>query len=57
MTICTLDKDINKCICYDPETSTCTSDKPCGMTREEIVLEKQLGYERKERWYEKYYKR
>lgn len=57
MIICTLDKEINKCICFDPETCACTSQKPCGMAKAEIIKENQPGYVRQERWYEKYYKK
>lgn len=48
---CTLEKDINKCPHYNPETEECNRQEPCsfGQTRE------QPTFVRKERWYEKYY--
>lgn len=51
---CNLDRDINECPYYDKEKEICINENTCSFqVSDEEIVEK---YERKERWYEKYYK-
>ena len=52
--VCTLDRDINNCPYYDPETSSCKKEDPCNFGEKKDG--KASTYVRKKRWYEKYYK-
>lgn len=55
MNVCTLDRKINTCKFFDKETCECCSENPCGMVKK---LDKiNVPQERKEKWYDKYYKR
>lgn len=49
--ICKLDKDINKCPYYS--NGKCSYDKKCSFQ----ITKDAAQYVRKERWYEKYYKK
>lgn len=55
---CILDAEINDCAFFDRNTGQCTkgNDNTCGMLRktEDGI---NTGYERRTRWYEKYYKK
>ena len=53
MAKCTFPKDINNCPFYDKEKMECNNNDNTCSFREVIEDTK---YERKERWYEKYYK-
>ena len=48
---CVLEKELNKCPYYNE--GLCISDKPCSFQKK---VEKK-EYVRKERWYEKYYRK
>lgn len=53
---CTLVTDINKCQYFNKETQECNNDEKCSFQRKDE--EKNVtGYVRKERWYEKYYRK
>ena len=52
---CVLDKEYNKCQYFDPDTETCNSENKCSMQKDEKP--KPQPYERKPRWYEKYYEK
>lgn len=52
---CGLDEDINKCKFYDKENRDCHNPNKCSY--QEVNNISNPGYIRKERWYEKYYKR
>lgn len=54
---CTLDKDINTCNHYDPITEECSNPNKCSFQDRIDTSKVTLSYERKERWYEKYYRR
>ena len=58
MTLCLLSKDINNCTFCDKDKMECHNKvADCGFKKcEEIKTEETMGYIRKERWYEKYYK-
>lgn len=52
---CVLEKELNKCHYY--KEGLCTSDKQCSFQKK---VEKKLDkkeYVRKERWFEKYYRK
>lgn len=51
---CSLAEDINKCPFYEKKSMSCMNEKHCTYQYEDSK-ENNL-YERKERWYEKYYK-
>lgn len=53
---CLLDKDINKCPYFLLTEEECISKTKCSY-QEKIDPETDCGYIRKERWYEKYYRR
>lgn len=56
MVKCTLSKDINNCPFCDKEKMECHKDDTNCAFRREYKEEPTAKYERKERWYEKYYK-
>ena len=53
---CNLAEDINQCPFYHREDKKCSKDGKCSF---QLVEEKKStnSYIRKERWYEKYYRR
>ena len=53
--LCLLAPDLNTCENYDPTTGSCKKHG-CGMLRVEDDSQVVEKYQRKERWYEKYYK-
>lgn len=53
---CFLDKDINKCPYFLQAEEECISKSKCSF-QEKINPKIDTGYVRKERWYEKYYKK
>ena len=53
---CYLDKDINKCPYFLQKEQECISKSKCSF-QEKIDPKIDCGYVRKERWYEKYYKK
>lgn len=53
---CTLSPEINKCEYFDSENGICKREIKCSMW-EDGEETKQSAYIRKERWYEKYYKK
>ena len=58
MKLCLLSKDINNCPFCDKDKMECHNDvAECGFQKcEEVKTEDTMGYIRKERWYETYYK-
>lgn len=53
--LCTFAEDYNTCKYLNRNNMYCTAQNTkCGF-RKEILIEDPVGYERKERWYEKYY--
>lgn len=53
---CTFDEDINECPFYDKKTKLCSNNNKCSF-QESSSSSNQEKYVRKERWYEKYYKK
>lgn len=53
---CSLDKDINKCPYFLQAEEECISKTKCSF-KEKIDPKTGNEYIRKERWYEKYYKK
>ena len=53
---CFLDKDINKCPYFLQAEEECISKTKCSY-QEQIEPNSEYRYLRKERWYEKYYKK
>ena len=53
---CTIDADINQCPYYDTTTQECNCDGKCSFQSTEVENHK-YKYERKERWYEQYYRK
>ena len=55
---CNLSEDINKCPFYNKDDKSCSNRKnnKCSFLVKEIKKQ-ETGYERKPRWYEKYYGR
>ena len=53
---CTLPANINECPFFTVESCECKRDTKCSFQETEQVL-KTNSYVRKERWYEKYYKK
>ena len=51
---CDLDKDINECPFFVRDTEECKSNNKCSYQGN---AEQSTKYVRKERWYEKYYKK
>ena len=55
MMLCELPMDVNSCPLYDKEKKICNNENKCSFQKsEERVINK---YERKERWYEQYYRK
>ena len=52
---CTLSKDINTCPFCDKENMKCKNVNSCSF-QEKTEVQDERQYNRKERWYEKYYK-
>ena len=52
---CTLDRNLNNCPHFDGNNHCTNPETKCGMLRIQDNTKK--NYIRKERWYEKYYKR
>ena len=53
---CTMDADINQCPHYEVATQECKMNGKCSFQSSEVEKYKHK-YERKERWYERYYKK
>lgn len=51
---CTFDLEINNCPFYNKDNNRCVYEKKCSFQAEDKVIDR---YVRKERWYEKYYKK
>lgn len=51
---CELEAEINNCPFYIKSTHLCTNENPCSFQEKKDT---QKEYIRKERWYEKYYKK
>ena len=55
MKLCELPMDVNSCPLYDKEKKICNNENKCSFQKsDERVINK---YERKERWYEQYYRK
>lgn len=58
MDYCTLDYEINKCPYFNKNDFSCNNEKSCSYKNVDLNRDKrQNTYIRKERWYEKYYKK
>ncbi len=57
MNICTLNEDINQCDFFDRETGACHNENPCNMVERKIETNSVKQNERKEKWYDKYYRK
>lgn len=52
---CELPTEINNCQYYDKKNRMCSNPNKCNF--QEIDSKKNVGYIRKERWYEQYYRK